>query len=140
MINFYFSLSAIGYIGGNLMKKILVIDDSNILRRIITFNLKSAGYQVIEAANGKEGLEKIDSDNPDMVFLDIMMPIMDGFTVLKELKKNDSELPVVVLTAKGGESDEETALNLGAKKVLTKPFSPKLLVDIVKEILGEQNG
>jgi DNA-binding response OmpR family regulator len=75
-----------------------------------------------------------------MVFLDIMMPIMDGFTVLKELKKNDSELPVVVLTAKGGESDEETALNLGAKKVLTKPFSPKLLVDIVKEILGEQNG
>jgi DNA-binding response OmpR family regulator len=122
------------------MKKILVIDDSNILRRIITFNLKSAGYQVIEAANGKEGLEKIDSDNPDMVFLDIMMPIMDGFTVLKELKKNDSELPVVVLTAKGGESDEETALNLGAKKVLTKPFSPKLLVDIVKEILGEQNG
>jgi DNA-binding response OmpR family regulator len=128
------------FIGGNLMKKILVIDDSNILRRIITFNLKSAGYEVIEAINGKEGLEKIESDNPDMIFLDIMMPIMDGFTVLKELKNNDSQIPVVVLTAKGGESDEETALNLGAKKVLTKPFSPKLLVDTVKELLGDNDG
>lgn len=122
------------------MKKILVVDDSNILRRIITFNLKSAGYEVLEAVNGKEGLDKINSENPDMVFLDIMMPIMDGFTVLKQLQKNKCEVPVIVLTAKGGEDDEGTALNLGAKKVLTKPFSPKLLIDTVKEILGEQNG
>lgn len=122
------------------MKKILVVDDSNILRRIITFNLKAAGFEVIEAVNGKEGLEKIEAEKPDMIFLDIMMPIMDGFTVLKELNKKDFQKPVVVLTAKGGESDEETAINLGAKKVLTKPFSPKLLVDTVKELLGDNDG
>jgi CheY-like chemotaxis protein len=121
------------------MKKILVVDDSNVLRRIITFNLKSAGYEVTEAVNGKEGLDKIESGNPDMIFLDIMMPVMDGFTVLKELQKINSEIPVVVLTAKGGESDEEMALNLGAEKVITKPFSPKLLVDTVKELLGDNN-
>jgi CheY-like chemotaxis protein len=121
------------------MKKILVVDDSNVLRRIITFNLKSAGYEVTEAVNGKEGLDKIESENPDMIFLDIMMPVMDGFTVLKELQKINSEIPVVVLTAKGGESDEEMALNLGAEKVITKPFSPKLLVDTVKELLGDNN-
>ncbi|MGM0640156.1 MAG: response regulator transcription factor [Thermotogota bacterium] len=122
------------------MKKILVVDDSNILRRIITFNLKAAGYEVLEAVNGKEGLETVENENPDMIFLDIMMPVMDGFTVLKELKSKEYSKPVVVLTAKGGESDEETAISLGAKRVLTKPFSPKLLVDTVKEMLGDNDG
>jgi DNA-binding response OmpR family regulator len=68
------------------------------------------------------------------------MPVMDGFTVLKELKKINCKIPVVVLTAKGGESDEEMALNLGAKKVITKPFSPKFLVDTVSELLGDNDG
>jgi DNA-binding response OmpR family regulator len=119
------------------MKKIIVVDDSEVLRKIITFNLKTSGYDVIEASNGKEGLEKILSEKPDLVCLDIMMSIMDGFTVLKELKGIDIKIPIIVLTAKGGESDEETALSLGAKKVLTKPFSPKSLIDTVNELVGE---
>jgi DNA-binding response OmpR family regulator len=66
-----------------------------------------------------------------------MMPIMDGFTVLKILKDEGMDIPVIVLTAKGGEDDEQNALSLGARKVLTKPFSPKQLIDTVKSLVGE---
>jgi DNA-binding response OmpR family regulator len=116
------------------MKKVLVVDDSDILRRIIVFNLKAAGYEVHEAVNGQEGLEKIKSINPDVICLDIMMPIMDGFSVLKVMKGEEINIPVIILTAKGGEEDEKTALSLGAKRVLTKPFSPKQLVECVNSL------
>ncbi|MCP5455669.1 MAG: response regulator [Thermotogae bacterium] len=119
------------------MKKILVVDDSDVLRKIIVFNLKTSGYEVHEAVNGEEGLKKIKELNPAIVILDIMMPIMDGFAVLANLQKESINIPVIVLTAKGGDSDEENATKLGASKVLTKPFSPKQLVENVKELLGE---
>ncbi|BBE30877.1 response regulator [Tepiditoga spiralis] len=119
------------------MKKVLVVDDSDVLRKIITFNLKTAGYEIYEATNGEEGYNKIKEIKPDVVCLDIMMPIMDGFTVLKKLKEENINIPIIVLTAKGGESDEVYAISLGAKKVMTKPFSPKLLLDTIKEIAGE---
>ena len=119
------------------MKKVLVVDDSDVLRKIITFNLKTAGYEIYEAVNGEDGYNKIKEINPDVVCLDIMMPIMDGFTVLKKLKEENINIPIIVLTAKGGESDEVYAISLGAKKVMTKPFSPKLLLDTIKEIAGE---
>ncbi|MFN6991541.1 MAG: response regulator, partial [Fervidobacterium sp.] len=76
---------------------------------------------------------------PDVVILDIMMPRMDGFTVLKEMKKDDSikDIPVIVLTAKGGQNDEQIALSLGAKRVMTKPFSPSQLLEEVKSVVGK---
>ncbi|HDM70702.1 MAG: response regulator [Thermotogae bacterium] len=122
------------------MKKVLIIDDSEVLRRITAFNLQKMGYEIREAIDGVDGLEKIKDFHPDLVLLDIMMPRMDGFTVLKRMSEDPSmkEIPVIVLTAKGGEDDEKEALRLGAIKVLTKPFSPKQLVETVKQVIGNE--
>ncbi|HCZ05805.1 MAG: two-component system, OmpR family, alkaline phosphatase synthesis response regulator PhoP [Thermotogota bacterium] len=120
-----------------MAKKILVVDDSEVLRKIMEFNLKRAGFEVIQATNGLEGLEVIEKEKPDLVFLDIMMPKMDGFTVLKHLKeRNMLNIPIVVVTAKGGEDDAEQATKLGATAVITKPFSPKKLIEIATELTG----
>jgi DNA-binding response OmpR family regulator len=121
--------------GLNLSKRILIVDDSNVLRKILSFNFKKEGFEVFEAQDGEEGLNKIKELKPDAVCLDIMMPKMDGFTVLKKLKEENIKLPILVLTAKGGEEDEELALSLGAFKVATKPFSPKNIVDIIKQVV-----
>ncbi len=116
--------------------KVLVVDDSDVLRKITVFNLKKMQMDVEEAVDGIDGLEKMREWHPDVVILDIMMPRMDGFTVLKEMKKDDQirNIPVIVLTAKGGQDDEEIALSLGAKKVMTKPFSPTQLIEEVRNI------
>ncbi|OQY10417.1 MAG: two-component system response regulator [Marinitoga sp. 4572_148] len=118
-----------------MAKKILIVDDSDVLRKILSFNFKKEGYEVYEAHDGEEGLQKIKEINPDVICLDIMMPKMDGFTVLKKLKEENLKYPIIVLTAKGGEEDEDLALSLGALKVMTKPFSPKSVVEIVKQVV-----
>ncbi len=122
-----------------MSKKVLVVDDSGVLRNIIVFNLKKAGYEIGQAVDGEDGLEKMMSFNPDMIILDLMMPRLDGFGVLS--KKSDQEeikdIPVIVLTAKGGEDDKDKAMSLGAYDVLTKPFSPKQLLTSVKEVIGD---
>lgn len=117
--------------------KVLVVDDSDVLRKITVYNLKKLGMEVEEAVDGVEGLEKMKTWRPDVVILDIMMPRMDGFTVLKEMKKDDStrDIPVIVLTAKGGQNDEQIAISLGAKRVMTKPFSPTQLLEEVKNVV-----
>lgn len=121
-----------------MARKVLVVDDSEVLRRITTFNLKKAGYDVAEAVDGIDALEKLKDFKADLILLDIMMPRMDGFTFLRNIKSNDnfSNIPVIVLTAKGGENDTLEAKNLGAHTVLTKPFSPKQLIDLVKQVIG----
>ena len=118
--------------------KVLVVDDSDVLRKITVYNLRKLGMDVEEAVDGIDGLEKMRSWHPDVVILDIMMPRIDGFTVLKEMKKDESikDIPVIVLTAKGGQNDEQIALSLGAKRVMTKPFSPTQLIEEVKLIVG----
>ncbi len=123
-----------------MAKLVMLVDDSAVLRKITVFNLKKSGYDVIEATNGEEALEKLkEGIKPDLMLLDIMMPKMDGFTVLKKLKENDEwkDIPVIVLTAKGGEDDERTALSLGATQVMTKPFSPVQLVQEVRRVIGD---
>ncbi len=120
-----------------MAKKILIIDDSEVLRKIIVFNLKKLGYEIEEAVDGVTGLEKLRSFSPDVTILDIMMPRMDGFGVLKEKANDDSirHIPVIVLTAKGGEDDRDTALSMGAQEVMTKPFSPKQLIECVDKVI-----
>ena len=123
-----------------MAKLVMLVDDSAVLRKITVFNLKKSGYDVIEATNGEEALEKLkEGIKPDLMLLDIMMPKMDGFTVLKKHKENDEwkDIPVIVLTAKGGEDDERTALSLGATQVMTKPFSPVQLVQEVRRVIGD---
>ena len=123
-----------------MAKLVMLVDDSDVLRKITVFNLKKNGYDVVEATNGEEAIEKLkEGIKPDLMLLDIMMPKMDGFTVLKILKENEEwkEIPVIVLTAKGGEDDEKTALELGATRVMTKPFSPIQLIQEVKRVIGD---
>ncbi|GAB6188305.1 response regulator [Marinitoga arctica] len=122
-----------------MAKKILIVDDSDVLRKILAFNFKKEGYEVYEAKDGEEGLQKIKEISPDLICLDIMMPKMDGFTVLKKLKEENLKYSIIVLTAKGGEEDENLALALGAMKVITKPFSPKSVLEVVKQAV-ESNG
>ncbi len=123
-----------------MAKLVMLVDDSEVLRKITVFNLKKHGYEVIEATNGEEALQKLQEGiKPDLMLLDIMMPKMDGFTVLKRLQENEEwkKIPVIVLTAKGGEEDEKTALSLGATQVMTKPFSPIQLIQLIKQVIGD---
>uniref|UniRef100_UPI0003903FA9 Response regulator n=1 Tax=Thermotoga maritima (strain ATCC 43589 / DSM 3109 / JCM 10099 / NBRC 100826 / MSB8) TaxID=243274 RepID=UPI0003903FA9 len=122
-----------------MSKKVLLVDDSAPIRKMVSFVLKKEGYEVIEAENGQIALEKLSEFTPDLIVLDIMMPVMDGFTVLKKLQEKEEwkRIPVIVLTAKGGEEDESLALSLGARKVMRKPFSPSQFIEEVKHLLNE---
>lgn len=117
--------------------KILVIDDEMMLREMLKDIFSIAGYDVITAENGKEGLQKIETEMPDFVILDGSMPVMDGFETLKEIRKNPRfiNLPVMMFTALSGETEQIKGLNLGADDYITKPFKTTVLLSKVKNIL-----
>ena len=124
-----------------MSKKILVVDDEKHIVKIVEFNLKKCGYEVCVAYNGLEALEKVKSESPDLVILDVMMPELDGFGVCRKLRADPGteDLPVIILTATGQEIDRDIASESGATAYMTKPFSPKLLLDKVTELLKENN-
>jgi len=101
--------------------KILIVDDEKTIVDILAYNLRKEGYQIIEAHDGKTGLELAISENPDLVILDIMMPGLDGYEVCTRLRKV-SQVPVIMLTAKAEESDKVMSFELGADDYITKPF------------------
>ncbi|MCL2199547.1 MAG: response regulator transcription factor [Defluviitaleaceae bacterium] len=101
--------------------KILVVDDEKTIVDIVAYNLRKEGYEIIEAHDGKTGLELALSENPDLVILDIMMPGLDGYEVCTRLRKV-SQVPVIMLTAKAEESDKVLSFELGADDYITKPF------------------
>jgi len=113
---------------------ILVVDDEERMVRFIRLNLEHDGFQVIEAYNGTEAINQVRSKLPDLVLLDIMMPDIDGFEVLKIIRET-STVPVIMLTAKGEEDDRVRGLELGADDYVTKPFSPRELVSRVRAVL-----
>lgn len=115
-------------------RKILVVDDEERMVRFIRLNLEHDGFRVIEAFNGMQAIEKVRSNLPDLVLLDVMMPDMDGFEVLK-IVREVSSIPVIMLTAKGEEDDRVRGLELGADDYITKPFSPRELVSRVRAVL-----
>ena len=115
-------------------RRILVVDDEERIVRFIRLNLELDGFIVIEAFRGAQAIDKIRTGLPDLVLLDVMMPDMDGFEVLK-LIREISSLPVIMLTAKGEEDDRVHGLELGADDYITKPFSPRELVSRVKAVL-----
>ncbi len=117
-------------------KKILAVDDERHIVRLVQVNLERAGYQVVTAFDGREALEKVESENPDLVVLDVMMPYMDGFEVLQTLRKNQStrDLPVIMLTAKAQDADVFRGWQSGVDCYLTKPFNPMELISFVKRI------
>ncbi len=117
-------------------KKILAVDDERHIVRLVQVNLQRAGYEVVTAFDGKEALEKIKSENPDLVVLDVMMPYMDGFEVLQTLRKDPAtrELPVIMLTAKAQDADVFRGWQSGVDCYLTKPFNPMELISFVRRI------
>ncbi len=119
------------------MTKVLVVDDEPFLKEMLYDIFTMAGYEVITAENGKEGLDKIYSENPDFVLLDCSMPIMDGFEVLAIIRKEARfvNLPVIMLTALAGDAEQIKGLSLGVDDYITKPFKSSVLLTKVKNIL-----
>jgi len=125
---------------GNLTRRgddrpaILVVDDDPRMQRLLRANLERAGYRVDTAAEGGAALDHVDLAPPDLLLLDVMMPVMDGLTCLARLRQF-SDLPVILLTAKGEERDKVQGLDLGADDYLTKPFGPAELLARVRAVL-----
>ena len=116
------------------MTRILVVDDEPRYQKLLRVNLEPEGYEVIAAGNGQEALEKISSHHPDLVILDIMMPVLDGIATCERIREF-SNVPVIILTAKGEESDRVAGLNVGADDYVVKPFSATELVARVRAVL-----
>ena len=113
---------------------ILVVDDEERMARFIRLNLEHDGFQVVEAFKGMQAIQSLRDSMPDLVLLDVMLPDLDGFEVLK-LIREISVVPVIMLTAKGEEDDRVHGLELGADDYITKPFSPRELVSRVRAVL-----
>src|SRR3989304_7696423 len=115
------------------MKKVLVVDTGAFIRKMIEVRLKDAGFSVVEAQNGHEALEKVLSEKPSVIIMDVMMPGMDGFQVCEIIRGTPeiSDTPILMLTARGQMIDMERAMALGVREYITKPFSPRKLTEKV---------
>ncbi len=122
-------------------EKLLIVDEELDALTALRVALESEGYNVIVALDGFEGLEKVKTENPDAILLDIMMPGMDGFEVCKRLKSDSStrHIPVIMLTAKGETDDKVEGLELGADDYVTKPFNLKELKARIRTVLRRRN-
>ncbi|MFG6493891.1 response regulator transcription factor [Fictibacillus sp. UD] len=118
-----------------MSQKLLVVEDEISISTLLQFNLEQAGFQVVTAMDGKSGLEKAESEGPNLIILDLMLPEMDGIEVCKELRLRKLNIPILMLTAKDDEFDKVLGLELGADDYMTKPFSPREVVARVKAIL-----
>jgi two-component system chemotaxis response regulator CheY len=120
-----------------MSKKILIVDDAPFMRtRVKNLLLSQNNYQVIEAENGLQAVEKYKEEKPDLVLMDITMPEMDGITAVKELKKIDPNCKIAMLSAMGQEQLVMEAIKSGAKDFILKPFQPEKVLNTVKKLLG----
>ena len=119
-------------------KRILIVDDEDDLRNMLKFRLEATGYEVDEAADGQEGLDKARTAWPDLVILDLMLPKIDGFKVCRMLKFDDKHKhkPIIMFTARAQEKDKMIGKEMGADAYITKPFEPDVLLAKIKELLG----
>lgn len=122
-------------------KKVLVVDDEKFVRELIKIKLGRCGLTVIEATNGLDAVEMAQSLKPDMILMDVMMPKMNGFEACEKLKSNPdtARIPIVMLTARGEQTNLEKGLALGATDYMSKPFSPQKLAELVIEILSRSS-
>lgn len=124
----------------NRTTKILVVDDEPKIRRIVEQSLRKDAYRVVHACDGLEALQKLESEHPDLLVLDLMMPEMDGFEVCKAMRSRGDNTPVIILTAKDELEDKAFGFNLGVDDYVTKPFSPSELALRVKAVLRRVSG
>ncbi|MFO7728040.1 MAG: response regulator [Desulfonatronovibrio sp.] len=118
------------------MARVIIIEDSVFQRTIIKRIVLEAGHEVLEAESGKEGLRKIEDYQPDLIFLDLLMPDIDGFQVLKVLKSKHNKTPVVVITADVQETTRQQCMEDGARVLVNKPVDDLKLSGIINNILG----
>lgn len=118
-------------------KKILVVEDDRALSEVLSYNLEKAGFEVLVSFDGRDGLHQAQTKQPDIILLDVMLPIMDGIEVCRRLRASqDTEaFNIVLLTAKSEESDQLVGFSVGADDYVTKPFSVKVLLERVKALL-----
>lgn len=114
--------------------RVLIVDDEKNIVDILKYNLKKEGYETIEAYDGREAIEKAIQLKPDIILLDVMLPIYDGFEVCRKLREQ-IQTPIIMLTAKEGEVDKILGLEMGADDYVTKPFSPRELIARIKSNL-----
>lgn len=120
--------------------KILTVDDEPDVLELIRFHLAKAGYEVIQAINGRQALEQIHSEEPDLVLLDLMLPDIDGFGLCELLRRNPktANLPIIIVSAWGTPDAQSLGLELGALDYVTKPFSPRVLVHRIQSLLSKR--
>lgn len=120
-----------------MKKKMLTVDDSPSVRKLVEFTLKAKGFQVISAEDGQEALELMAKEQFDGIILDINMPRMNGLEFLKKIKADDANLsiPVIMLTTEGQDDDKDKAVSLGATAYIVKPFKPTQLLSLLEKIV-----
>jgi DNA-binding response OmpR family regulator len=116
-----------------MAKKILIVEDDENIRELLRLYLEHEGYEIVEAENGAEGLKQYKKENPDMLLLDVMMPVMDGWQVCKEIRK-DSKVPIIMITAKSETLDKVTGLEMGADDYIAKPLEMREVVARVRAV------
>lgn len=122
------------------MAKILIVDDEEDIVSALSIRLKAAGYEVVAAFDGLEGLEKSRSENPDVILLDVMLPKLNGFKVCRMLKFDEKykHIPIIFVTAKFSEEDKRQGKEVCADAYIVKPFNPKELLEKISEVLAKQ--
>ncbi|CAM5202039.1 Two-component system alkaline phosphatase synthesis response regulator PhoP OS=Ureibacillus acetophenoni OX=614649 GN=SAMN05877842_102486 PE=4 SV=1 [Ureibacillus acetophenoni] len=118
-----------------MSKVILVVEDEISIATLLKYNLEKAGYEVLLAHDGKEGLDLALEKSPDLMLLDLMLPTMDGIEICKEIRSKKINIPIIMLTARDDEFDKVLGLELGADDYMTKPFSPREVIARVKAVL-----
>lgn len=121
-----------------MAKTILAVDDSGSLRQMVAFSLKAAGYDVVQAVDGQDGLDKAKEKTVDLVLTDQNMPIMDGLTLIKSLRELGSyqKVPILMLTTESSDEMKAKGKAAGANGWLVKPFDPKRLIEVVQKVIG----
>ena len=123
-------------------KKILAVDDESSILDLLKFNIEKEGFTFVSASDGEEGLQKVISETPDLVLLDVMLPKMDGLTVCRKIRQEGINIPVIMLSARSEEIDKILGLEIGADDYITKPFSTREFIARIKANLrkSEQDG
>lgn len=119
-------------------KRILLADDEEDIKTVVTMFLESQGYEVVTAFDGLDTLEKVRSEKPDLILLDIMMPVLDGYEVCKQLKEDEqtADIPIVILSAAAHAESVQRGLKAGAQDYIIKPFEPEKLREKIEQILA----
>ena len=121
-----------------MSKSILIVDDANTIRQLLSMTLRSAGYNVVEACDGRDGLAKLNGNSVNMIFTDLNMPVMNGIEFIKAVKSMPQFkfVPMVMLTTESEESKKREGQAAGAKAWIIKPFKPEQIIMVVKKIIG----